>query len=90
MDVIAWEGDYTHSDAIWPDAPEWLARELGDADCTDEEVDKITWQNACRFFDWDPFAELPREQATVGALRARAADVDTTIRRRGEWAELYQ
>ena len=22
----------------------------------DEEIHKITWENACRFFDWDPFA----------------------------------
>ena len=26
---------------------------------TDEEIDKISWQNACRFFDWDPFPEGP-------------------------------
>ena len=27
---------------------------------------------------YDPFAHIPREQATVGALRAQATDVDTT------------
>ena len=46
--------------------------------CTDEEIHKITWENACRFFDWDPFKHTPKEQATVGALRALARDVDTT------------
>ena len=31
-----------------------------------------------RNFSFDAFAHVPREQATVGALRARATDVDTT------------
>ncbi len=34
------------------------------------EIHKITWENSCRFFDWDPFKHTPKEQATVGALRA--------------------
>ena len=55
------------------------------AACTDEEIHKITWENACRFFDWDPFAHTPKEQATVGALRALARDVDTTRMSREEW-----
>ena len=29
-------------------------------------------------------------EATVGALRAKGADVDTTIRSRQEWAQLYE
>jgi hypothetical protein len=90
MDIIAWEGDYPHSDAIWPNAPEWLEDEFGAAACTDGEIDQMTWQNACRFYRWDPFSELPRERATVGALRALAVDVDETIRSRSEWAELYR
>jgi hypothetical protein len=52
-------------------------------DLTDEEIDKITWQNACRFYDFDPFAHRPRGACTVGALRAQALDVDTTPRRYG-------
>jgi len=31
-----------------------------------------------RNFSYEPFAHIPPEQATVGALRARATDVDTT------------
>jgi hypothetical protein len=50
----------------------------------------MTWQNAARFYNWDPFATVAKERATVGALRALAADVDTTIRPRAEWAELYR
>jgi len=47
---------------------------------TDLEIDKITWRNACEFYRFDPFTHIPREQATVGALRAQATDVDTTPR----------
>jgi hypothetical protein len=61
--------------------------ELQDASCSDDEIDKITFENACRFYDWDPFQHTPRDQATVGALRARAkaADVDGTRKPKAEW-----
>ena len=36
---------------------------------TDDEIDKITHLNAMRHFSYDPFAHIPREQATVSALR---------------------
>src|SRR5262249_1907389 len=84
IDTIAWECDYPHSDSIWPDAPEQMVGELRSAGAKDDEIHKIAWQNACQFFDWDPFAAVPREQATVGALRAQATDVDTTVRSRTE------
>jgi predicted TIM-barrel fold metal-dependent hydrolase len=89
IDNIAWECDYPHSDSIWPDAPEFVHAELIGAGATDDEIDKITWQNAARFFSWDTFATVPREQATVRALRAQAHDVDTSIRSRKDWAALY-
>jgi len=88
IDIIAWECDYPHSDSIWPDAPEQIHREMSAADCSDEDMHKITWQNACRFYDYDPFSVIPRERATVGALRALSPDVDTSIRSRHEWREL--
>jgi hypothetical protein len=59
--------------------------ELQEAGCRDDEIHKITWENACRFFDWDPFQHIKREQATVGALRALATDVDTSRMPRSEW-----
>ena len=89
IDIVAWECDYPHSDSLWPDAPEFVHGELAAVGASDEDIDKITWQNACRFFDWDPFSALPREAATVGALRATATDVDVSIRSRKEWAALY-
>jgi predicted TIM-barrel fold metal-dependent hydrolase len=85
VDIIAWECDYPHTDTTWPDSPEFAWKELQDAGCSDEEIHKITWQNATRFFDWDPFAHTPEDQATVGALRALATDVDTTRMSREEW-----
>ena len=89
IDVIAWECDYPHSDSIWPDAPESIHGELGGAGASDADIDQITWQNSSRFFDWDPFATIDRADASVGALRARATDVDTSVRTRREWAARY-
>ena len=85
LDIIAWECDYPHTDTTWPESPEFAWKELQDAGCADDEIDKITWQNACRFFDWDPFKHTARDDATVGALRARATDVDVTRMPRAEW-----
>ncbi len=90
IDIIAWECDYPHSDSIWPDAPERLLTELDAAECSDEDIHQITWQNTCRFFDYDPFAVIPRERASVGALRALSPDVDTSVRSRDEWRALYR
>jgi predicted TIM-barrel fold metal-dependent hydrolase len=85
VDSIAWECDYPHTDTTWPESPEFTWDELQHAGARDDEIHKITWQNASRFFGWDPFAHLGREQATVGALRALAKDVDTTRMGRDEW-----
>lgn len=69
--------------------PEQVLAELEAAGADDSDINKITWQNSARFFSWDPFAHTPREQATVGALRAKATDVDVSIRPRAEWAARY-
>jgi len=89
IDNIAWECDYPHSDSIWPNAPEFVLEELEAAGATDDEIHKITWENATRHFDWDPFQHIPREQATVGALRATATDVDISTTSRKEYAAAY-
>jgi predicted TIM-barrel fold metal-dependent hydrolase len=85
IDIISWECDYPHTDTTWPQSPEHAWKEFQETDCTDEEINKITWENACRFFDWDPFAHTPKEEATVAALRARATDVDVSRMSRDEW-----
>ena len=88
IDNIAWECDYPHTDTTWPESPEYAWREFQEAGVTDdEELHKITWENACRFFDWDPFKHTPREQATVGALRGLATDVDVTRVSKDVWRE---
>jgi predicted TIM-barrel fold metal-dependent hydrolase len=85
VDIIAWECDYPHTDTTWPESPEFISNEFREAGCTDDEIHKITCKNACRFFDWDPFEHTPKEQATVGALRALATDVDVSRMPREEW-----
>jgi len=85
IENIAWECDYPHTDTTWPESPEFAWRELQDAGCGDAEIHKITWENATRFFGWDPFEHTPRDHATVGALRALARDVDTARMPRSEW-----
>jgi predicted TIM-barrel fold metal-dependent hydrolase len=88
-DILAFECDYPHSDSLWPDAPEVLLEQCNGAGLSDADIDKISWQNAARFCDYDPFAVIPKEQATVGALRGQATDVDTSIVSRDEWRARY-
>jgi predicted TIM-barrel fold metal-dependent hydrolase len=74
IDMITWECDYPHSDTTWPEAPEILKRCLDGV--PDDEIDKITHLNAMKHFNFDPFKDIPRENCTVGALRALAEGVD--------------
>ena len=78
VENIAWECDYPHSDCTWPHAPEDICKTLQAAEVPDNEIDMITWENACRFYNFDPFEHRTREECTVGALRALSPDVDTT------------
>jgi predicted TIM-barrel fold metal-dependent hydrolase len=78
VDNIAWECDYPHSDSSWPEAPEELASVASAV--PDDELSKITWENACRWYHFDPFAHRSREASTVGALRKEAAGHDVSIR----------
>ncbi|MFD6455518.1 amidohydrolase family protein, partial [Nocardia sp. NPDC060220] len=82
IDNIMWEMDYPHSDSMWPDAPEVLEQVLGREQVPDDEIDKMTHLNAMRWYSFDPFQHIPREQATVGALRAAAADHDVSVQAR--------
>jgi predicted TIM-barrel fold metal-dependent hydrolase len=90
IDNIAFETDYPHSDSLWPDAPEVLLEQCNGAGLTDDEIDKVSWKNAARFLDYDPFAVIPRQNASVGALRALAVDVDTSTVSRAEWRARYE
>lgn len=90
MDILAWECDYPHSDAIFPGAPEQIFGEMATAGCSDSEMHQITWQNTARFFDIDPFSAIPRERANVAALRALSPDVDTSTTTRSEYRRRYE
>lgn len=93
VETISWECDYPHSDSTWPYSPEVLIQELEAAKCSDAEINLITHENVARFFDWDPFKHTPRDQATVGALRALATDVDVSetskLEYKRRWAETH-
>jgi predicted TIM-barrel fold metal-dependent hydrolase len=90
VEVLAWECDYPHSDSLWPYAAEQAYQEFADAGVPDDEIDMITYQNACRFFDFDPFEHVAKEDASVGALRALAADVDLSTTSRAEYRRRYE
>ncbi|MDP2013869.1 MAG: amidohydrolase family protein, partial [Actinomycetota bacterium] len=90
VETIAWECDYPHSDSTWPYSPEKLMAEFINANCTDKEIDMITHENVARFFDWDPFKHTSKENATVGALRALATDVDVTPTTKAEFKRRYE
>lgn len=75
VDLIAWECDFPHADSTWPRSPEYVWSLV--KDIPREEADKISHGNTMRFFSFDPFKHIPREQATVGALRKLATHVNT-------------
>ena len=78
LDMITWECDYPHSDSTWPLAPETLSIYLDGV--AGDQVAKITHENALRLFSFNPFTHVSKDQATVGALRTQATDVDLGYR----------
>lgn len=81
-DNIAWEMDYPHSDSMWPGAPEELNSVFEAENVPDDEIHKMTHLNAMKWYSFDPFTHVPREKATVGALRAASAGHDVSIKAR--------
>ena len=77
MDNISWECDYPHSDSSWPTSAEEL--EAVTAGVPDDEINKITYENAMRWYSFDPFVQRTREQCTVGALKAEVAGHDVGV-----------
>jgi len=80
IDNICWEADYPHSDSMWPGAPEELFEVLTAQNVSDSDINKMTHENAMRWYNFDPFAHVTREQATVGALRSASAGHDVAIK----------
>ena len=73
IDNICWEADYPHSDSMWPDAPEELGAVFAANAVPDDEIAKMTHENAMRWYSFDPFTHMPKADATVGALRAQGS-----------------
>ena len=90
IENIAYEVDYPHSDCTFPGSPEELWEHLVAARCSDAEIAKITHENAASWFGLDLFAHVDRKDATVGALRARAEDVDLSTRSKAEYRKQYE
>ena len=78
IDNIAWECDYPHSDSSWPAAPEELAAVA--VGVSDDDLAKIGYQNAMKWYSFDPFQHRSKQNSTVAALRAEAGTHDVEIR----------
>jgi predicted TIM-barrel fold metal-dependent hydrolase len=79
IDNISWEADYPHSDSMWPGAPEELGRVFAENDVPDDHINKITHENAMRWYSFDPFTHVKQDEATVGALRKQAEGHDVSV-----------
>jgi hypothetical protein len=79
---ICWEADYPHSDSMWPGAADELGEVMERYAVPDADINKMTHENAMRWYSFDPFSHVPREQATVGALRKQAEGHDVSIQSR--------
>ena len=64
----------------WPGPPEQLWDVLSHNNVPDTDIHKMTHENALRAGDtFDPFSQMPRDQAAVGALRQAAEGHDVSI-----------
>ena len=64
---------------MWPGAPEQLHDVLTENNVPDDEINKMTYENAMRWYHFDPFTHIPKQHATVGALRKAAEGHDVSI-----------
>jgi predicted TIM-barrel fold metal-dependent hydrolase len=80
IENICWEMDYPHSDSSWPNAPEEFHGMCEKYGVTDAEMNKISHENAMAWYHFDPYAIRPKEQCTVGALRAEVEGHDVATR----------
>jgi predicted TIM-barrel fold metal-dependent hydrolase len=80
-DMVTWECDYPHSDSTWPRSPESVWPSL--QTLSDDQINKVTHENAMRLFSFDPYSLRSKERCTVGALRAEAEGHDVSLVSRG-------
>jgi predicted TIM-barrel fold metal-dependent hydrolase len=60
VDHILVESDYPHADSSWPDTQAMLERQLAGQGVSDDDVRRITWQNASELFRHPVPAEVQR------------------------------
>ena len=78
VDILAWECDYPHTDTTWPTPRRCLGRDhRRPGDRRGDQQDHLAELPAGSSAGI-PSPTVPKEQATVGALRALARNVDTT------------
>jgi predicted TIM-barrel fold metal-dependent hydrolase len=71
IDNIAWEADYPHSDSMWPSAPEELGTVFATYSVPDDDIAKMTHENAMRWYSFDPFSTCPRRRRRWAPCAAR-------------------
>ena len=84
VDNMAWECDYPHSDSMWPTAPEQLNEQFQHWNVPDNEINKMTHEVAMKWYSFDPFTHIKREDATVGALRKSVEGHDISVQSRSK------
>ena len=75
IDNITWECDYPHSDSTWPHSPEAIVKQMDGV--PEDEIAKMTHDNAMRIFRYDPF---PHRSRGAGHRRRARAEVATRTR----------
>lgn len=73
-ETIVWASGYPHADCSWPNTPETLWEPL--SSMAEEDIKKISHENAMRLWRYNPFATIPPCAGTVSALRSQARHVD--------------
>jgi len=65
-------------------APEELSRVFAESNVPDDHIAKITHENAMRWYSFDPFKHVKKDEATVGALRRQAEGHDVSVMSRSK------
>ena len=73
IDSITWECDYPHSDSSWPNSPESVAKQLAGVRRRRSSTSSPT-RTRCGSTSTTRSRTVPKEQCTVGALRAEVTD----------------
>ena len=90
IDIIAWECDYPHSDSPVARRPEQVLAEMQAPAPPTRRSTRSPGRTPAASSTGTRSPSSPKEQATVGALRALSPDVDTSTVSRAEWRRRYE